>query len=139
MFDLHGKERLIEWKKIRAELERSDTPYLDVLKLWRKAPFVNPYLDPQDPESWPDPWHLVLDSKYDNLAICLGILYTLKLTERFMGSSFEIHKSAEDKKDCYLVVVDNTSIIDYLSDRVCRLDDTEIVKTDKIWCSKKVQ
>jgi hypothetical protein len=139
VFDLYGKERLIEWKKIRADLEHSSTPYHDVLKLWRKAPFVNPYIDTKDPDSWPDPWRLVLDSKYDNLAICLGMLYTLKLTERFMDATFEIHKSAGQEEDAYLVVVDGESVIDYAADRICSFRDIGNAADGKIWCSKNVK
>lgn len=98
MFDLFGNERLIEWKNFRTKLEHSQTPFEDVLEFWSRAPFVNPYLDPSDAKSWPDPWHLILDGKFDDLAISLGIVYTLKLTQRFMVEDFEIHMSIPFKE-----------------------------------------
>lgn len=91
MFDLHGIDRLAEWKKFRNTLETASDPFLDVITFWSKAPFVNLYLDYTDPASWPDPWHTVLDSKYDDLAITLGMLYTLLLTDRFSKENYKIY------------------------------------------------
>lgn len=106
MFDLFGNERLIKWKEFREQLETADDPYQSVVDLWIKAPFVSPFLDHQNPGSWPDPWHLVLDDRLDQLAIVLGMLYTLKLTRRFMESEYEIHMSIIDdkNKDFFLVI-----------------------------------
>lgn len=109
MFDLYDNDRLIKWKQFRDSIETSQTPLEDVVHLWSRAPFVSPYLNPLTPDLWPDPWHLVLDSKLDELAITLGMLYTLKLTQRFIESRFEIHMSTskENKYNQYFLVVDN--------------------------------
>lgn len=129
VFDLHGTERLAEWKQLRNNLEHSQTPFEDVMEVWKMAPFVSPFLDPTDPKSWPDPWRLIIDGKFDSLAICLGILYTIKLTERFIDSSFEIHMSMSEKeKDFYLCVDGN--FLDLFSGIVKK--ELEI-KTNIIW------
>jgi hypothetical protein len=109
VFDLYDNDRLIKWKQFRDSIETSQTPLEDVVHLWSRAPFVSPYLNPLTPDRWPDPWHLVLDSKLDELAITLGMLYTLKLTQRFIESRFEIHMSTskENKYNQYFLVVDN--------------------------------
>lgn len=109
MFDLYDNDRLIKWKQFRDSVETSQTPLEDVVHLWSRAPFVSPYLNPLTPDLWPDPWHLVLDSKLDELAITLGMLYTLKLTQRFIESRFEIHMSTskENRYNQYFLVVDN--------------------------------
>ena len=108
MFNLYDNDRLIKWKQFRDSIETSQTPLEDVVHLWSRAPFVSPYLNPLTPDLWPDPWHLVLDSKLDELAITLGMLYTLKLTQRFIESRFEIHMSTskENKYNQYFLVVD---------------------------------
>jgi hypothetical protein len=98
VFDLTGNERIVEWKKFRNQLETSEAPLSEVAVYWSRAPFVNDFLDPNDPSKWPDPWHLVLDNRYDDLAISLGIAYTLKLTTRFMIENIEIHMSILDDK-----------------------------------------
>lgn len=106
VFDLYGNERLTEWRRIRDQIETDDTPFQTVLLTWSRAPLVNPYIDPNYPNEWPDPWHLILDNRYDNLALALGIMYTLKLTQRFMNEQFKIHKSMLEKENYFLQVGD---------------------------------
>jgi hypothetical protein len=133
VFDLRGPERLAEWKRFRDSLESSDRPLNDVSELWSRAPFVSPFLNPNSPEDWPDPWHLVLDNRLDNLAIMLGMLYTLKLTNRFMEARCEIHKSMSDKeKDSeYFLIVGNEFVLDG-SREVKKLADLNVA-TSLVW------
>jgi hypothetical protein len=111
VFDFSGTERLTEWRRIRDNLNNSGDPYQSVLEVWKRAPLVNQYLDPNDPGSWPDPWHLILDNRYDELALALGIVYTLGLSERFMSMKIEIHMSIpEDKNNDFFVICGETVI-----------------------------
>ncbi len=109
MFNLYGTERLAEWKKFRDTLEQADNPFLLCAKFWSRAPFVNHFLNPLLPVSWPSPWKLILDDHFDDLAIALGMLYTLQLTKRFMDEKFEIYMSISTQpndNEFYLVVGD---------------------------------
>jgi len=134
VFDLYGTNRLANWKKFRDSLETSQTPFEDVAIFWSRAPFVNLYLDPQQPSSWPDPWHLVLEGKYDDLAICLGMLYTIKLTQRFMDTPCEIHKSeSTEKRDLkFFLVVNDEHILNMEYKRVLSVN-APLVKANIIW------
>lgn len=140
MFDLYGTERLTEWKRFRDSLEQDDQPLTKVADLWAKAPFVNPYLDPNNPSEWPDPWHLVLDLKLDDLAICLGMLYTLKLTQRFIGIQCEIHTSMlpEDFNKKFFLVVDQKYVLNYTPRKVDSANVLNQIRTDKIWTGHKL-
>lgn len=131
MFNLYNTDRLTEWKKFRDSLEISQTPLEDVAILWSQAPFVSPYLDPNRPDDWPDPWHLVLNSKLDELAIVLGMLYTLKLTQRFMRSQFEIHMSTSPRQEYFLVVDNFVLNLEYRS--VVGVEKLKNYQTSKIW------
>lgn len=132
MFDLRGTERLTEWRKIRDGLNSSDDPYQSVLEVWKRAPLVNQYLDPTDPGSWPDPWHLILDNRYDDLALALGIVYTLGLSERFIGQEIEIHMSMLDtQRKSYFVIIENT-VID-VDCRVTLTKDQLSTDSKRIW------
>lgn len=134
MFDLYGNDRLIQWKKFRDSIETSPTPLEDVVGLWSRAPFVSPYLNPLTPEQWPDPWHLVLDSKLDELAIVLGMLYTVKLTQRFIRSQFEIHMSSmkENNYNQYFLLVDDHALnLEY--GLVSPAAQTKSLQTSIIW------
>jgi hypothetical protein len=135
VFDLYDNERLTEWRKFRDSLEISQTPFEDVAVLWAQAPFVSPYLKPNNPKTWPDPWHLILDDRYDELAIALGMLYTLKLTQRFMNSKFEIHTSMfpQDKEPRYLLVVDDSVVLNMEYKCVIDYKQLENIKTNIVW------
>ena len=136
MFNLYGNERLTEWKKFRDSLESSNDPLTRVAELWATAPFVNSYLDPKNPIEWPDPWHLVLDSKLDELAISLGMLYTIKLTQRFMDSNCEIHKSMlpDNLEPSFYLVVDRQHVMNYEPRIVHSIDVLADVQTNTLWC-----
>ena len=114
MFDLYGNDRLVAWKKFRDDLEISEDPFKETLDFWRRAPYVFDFLDRVATKDWPDPWQLVIDGKYDNLAINLGILYTLQLTKRFMDSNLEIHRDIGLDDFCKnIVVIDRDIVVDY--------------------------
>ena len=136
MFNLYGNERLIEWKKFRDSLESCNDPLTRVAELWATAPFVNPYIDPNNPNEWPDPWHLVLDSKLDELAITLGMLYTVKLTQRFMDSNCEIHKSMlpNNLEPSFYLVVDQQHVMNYEPRIVHGIAVLDKVQTNTLWC-----
>lgn len=140
VFDLYGTERLNEWKRIRDQLESSDSPLLLVADLWSRAPFVNTYLDPACPNSWPDPWHLILDGRFDELAIALGMLYTLKLTDRFMGTFFEIHTAVSriDSTPRFFLVVDNKHVLNYEPRAVLEFDSLPD-QSSIIWSTNQIQ
>jgi hypothetical protein len=81
VFNSHYSDRIKEWKEYREQLETSNDPLQDVAEFWALAPFVNSYLNPNNSKEWPDPWKLILDGKYDDLAIVLGMLYTISLLD----------------------------------------------------------
>ena len=133
VFNRYGTDRLTQWKEFRNSLEISNTPFNDVAKFWSQAPFVSPYLNPQTPTEWPDPWHLVLDSRLDDLAIALGMLYTIKLTRRFMDSKCEIHTSMSDKEKKYILVVDSQYVLNWQYGDVVDFDNISKDETSLIW------
>ena len=133
MFDLYGNERLAEWKKFRDYLEISSNPLQDTAKFWSKAPLVNCFLDHKNSQSWPDPWHLVLDNRYDDLAIVLGMLYTIKLTQRFMDSVCEIHMSIPKNDLEFILVVDNKTFLNLVYGESVDKDSVENFEPNMIW------
>lgn len=138
MFDERGIERLSKWKEFRSSIESSSTPFEDTIELWNKAPFVFPFLNPSASDTWPDPWHLVMDSRIDDLAIALGIMYTLKLTQRFMGSEFEIHMSTrEDSPNAnrYFVIVNKKHVLNYEYGKVSTIDDINDLESNILYRS----
>lgn len=140
MFDTHGIDRLTKWKNFRDKLETSPNPLQDLAEFWSKAPFVNPYLKEDNPKEWPDPWHLVLDERLDNLAIALGMLYTLKLTQRFMDVKCEIHTSMLSNNNiCHWLLVDDKYILNYKYREVVNVSELEGVSTNKLYPASSAQ
>ena len=81
-WNLRVNDRLSQWKDFRHNL--GNLPLPDALynlnQLWSTAPFVTYYLDPSDPTNWPDPWTLLAENYYCDVAKSLGILYTIYFT-----------------------------------------------------------
>ena len=134
MFDLNENNKLQQWKNFRNSLEVSSTAFEDVAQFWSRTPFVSNYLDPFDSKSWPDPWQLILNNKFDDLGIVLGMCYTLQLTERFKDNKFEIHMSMSQlKKDWrYVLLIDDITVLNWNYGSVANFDEINSNLT-KIW------
>ena len=141
VFDEYGTKRLAAWRQFRDSLETSDTPLEDVAQLWTHAPFVNSYLDPKIPTDWPDPWHLMLDLRLDDLALVLGMLYTIKLTQRFIDTDCEIHMSmsSEKKEPLYMLVVDSKHVLNLVYGTVVDVDQMKNLDTKRIYSVSRLQ
>jgi hypothetical protein len=132
VFNLYGNQKLTEWKKFRDSIETSDTPLEDLADLWRRAPFVNAYLNPHNPEGWPDPWHLIIDGKFDDLAISLGMLYTIKLTDRFKNTQCDIYQIT-DTEIKYPLIVDQKHVLNWNYGTLAKISDLDLTKSRVVW------
>lgn len=54
----------------------------DINAWWFRAPWRPYYLHWDDQKNWPDPWQLLSDNVYCEVARGLGILYTITLLDR---------------------------------------------------------
>lgn len=57
---------------------------------WFNVPWKPYYLHWDDQSTWPDPWQLLSDNHYCDLARGLGILYTITLLDRADLTSAEL-------------------------------------------------
>jgi hypothetical protein len=83
MFKLKPRDRLDRWKSFRHSINKISLVEAinSTNQLWASCPFIPYYLDPSDPTNWPDPWNLLIENYYCDLAKVLGIVYTLHLTD----------------------------------------------------------
>lgn len=83
MFKLSSSDRLSRWKSFRLSLnDFSLNKAIELTnELWAACPFTPFYLDPTDSSNWPDPWTLLDENYYCDLAKVLGIIYTLHLCD----------------------------------------------------------
>jgi hypothetical protein len=77
-------QRLNSWYNLRSL--SSELPLTDALESinqwWFNSPWQPYYLHWDDQSNWPDPWQLLSDNVYCDLARGLGILYTITLLDR---------------------------------------------------------
>lgn len=90
-YDINCRDRILEWRRWRQHLDGMDWHLCleEVARAWHLVPRINHYLSPDLLDDWPNPWELINDNHYCDLAIALGIFYTLSLTS---------HKEAENIK-----------------------------------------
>jgi hypothetical protein len=82
MFQQKPEDRLRSWREFRSTLDLIplEQALAQTAEYWARAPFTPYYLDPDDPSRWPDPWTLIMENTYCDVAKCLGIVYTVTLT-----------------------------------------------------------
>lgn len=112
------EQRLDSWSALRSQV--SSMPTVDALstinRWWAEVPWEPYYLHWDDKDTWPDPWQLLNDNIYCDVAKSLGILYTLSILER---DDFSDAKMILTTQDYTLVVVCNgTYILNWEKDSV---------------------
>ena len=78
------EQRLAAWNSLRDRVRDQSKP--DALKeinaWWQQTPWRAYHLHWDDRPDWPDPWQLLSDNIYCDLARGLGILYTITVLDR---------------------------------------------------------
>ena len=120
------------WLELRKQIESSDTPFELIIEFWSHAPFIpyNRLIDPYNQTSWPTPWEILVENKYDDFTIALMMAYSVKYTKRFNKSSVEIRSYfTESKSQMFnLVCIDHEVVLNYMDKptevRVSDIPDT---------------
>jgi len=78
------EQRLAAWHRLRDHAcNLSIEAALDAINCWwQLAPWRAYHLHWDDRDNWPDPWQLLSDNIYCDLAKGLGIMYTITLLDR---------------------------------------------------------
>ena len=117
MFNQNIDDRLSLWAEHRVHLSNTASPFEDVWEFWRHAPYIpyNNKIDPYHIASWPSPWEIIVDNKYDDFTKAVMIAWTLKLTNKFEKSKIEV-KTYIDKaksRQYNIVCVEDAWAINY--------------------------
>ena len=125
MFKLHADERLTRWRDFRKSLSSQtfDSAVASVVKFWEPCPFNPYYLDPSQPQTWPDPWTLITENWYCDLAKALGMLYTIKYTTHNPSVEIHVYRDPATGYDYNLVVVNNEYILNFFKDSLANPSD----------------
>jgi hypothetical protein len=90
--------RLESWAQLRATIAAQ--PVEQALHLtnnwWFTTPWSSYHLHWDDLPTWPDPWQLLSDNIYCDVARGLGILYTLTLAGHSECATAELMLTAQD-------------------------------------------
>ena len=102
MFQQRPEDRLRSWREFRTFIESLPLEHAlsQTAEFWAGAPFVPYCLDSAAPGSWPDPWTLIYENVYCDVAKCLGIVYTVALTTHRLNTTIEF-KQYQDPKTGY--------------------------------------
>jgi hypothetical protein len=128
MFDLEVDDRLSVWANFRESINTSSDPLQEVVDFWESIPFTahNHNIDPYYQASWPTPWEIIIENRYDDFTKAVMIGYTLLLTEKFKDSSVQIKTLVDPsgKRLYNIVCVDDTWALNY--------DDSQVLMMGNI-------
>lgn len=84
MWPANFGDRLESWNCLRQQVQPLPTEIalFQINQWWHNCPWRPYYLHWDDLSNWPDPWQLLSDNHYCDVARGLGILYTITLLDR---------------------------------------------------------
>ena len=113
------ESRLDSWTQLRTRANSLPVDQaLDAINAWWfSSPWTGYHLHWDDREDWPDPWQLLDDNMFCEVARGLGILYTITLLDRVDIDSAELvltktgHNLVLVDKSKYILNWDKSSIV----------------------------
>ena len=113
-WNLRVNDRLTQWKDFRHQLDRLplESAVVELNNMWSTAPFVNYNLDPSDPNTWPDPWTLLAENYWCDVAKSLGIAYTIYFSShKLTPMEIRVYYDYKDKTRHCVAWLDNGKYI----------------------------
>lgn len=100
MFKLPADKKFSYWKKFRTEVKLLPIPeaLTQINNFWASCPFLPYYLEYDNFKDWPDPWRLIQENYYCDLAKTLGIVYTIHLTGILKPTEIELRVYTDTEK-----------------------------------------
>ena len=137
MFKLQTDERLSRWRDFRKSLDNLplEQALQSVVDFWSSCPFNPYYLDPDAPDNWPDPWTLIAENYWCDVAKCLGILYTLYFTSHHdVPMEIRVYYDYKDKaRYCIAWIDEGKYILNYYPFEIVNTQQIEETKLDLLY------
>ena len=110
--------RLDSWTQLRSQCQNLSlqTALTTINAWWFIAPWQPYYLHWDDQLTWPDPWQLLSDNVYCDLARGLGIVYTISMLDRADMADTELVLTEEG--DNLVLVAKEKYILNWNPDNV---------------------
>jgi hypothetical protein len=115
--------RLSSWMRLReqcADLEL-EPALIAINQWWFQPPWTAYHLHWDDQLTWPDPWQLLGDNIYCDLARGLGIMYTITLLDR---PDVQTAQLVEVGADNLVVISDEKYILNWDRDQIVNINLT---------------
>ena len=116
-WNLRVNDRLTQWKEFRHQLDRLplESAVVELNNMWSTAPIINYNLDPSDPKTWPDPWTLLAENYWCDVAKSLGIAYTIYFSShKLTPMEIRVYYDYKDKtKHCVAWLDHGKYILNY--------------------------
>jgi hypothetical protein len=83
MWPVKFEDRLIQWSSLREEAKNLslESSLNKINHWWQQTPWSPYHLHWDDQETWPNPWELLSDNLFCDLARSLGIVYTTMMID----------------------------------------------------------
>ena len=131
-------ERLVKWQKLRNHISSLplDKALEEVAEIWAQAPFKTYFLNFENSKEWPDPWSLIIEPRFCDIAKCLGIIYTIYFTSYRNTIELEL-RIYQDTNKCqlYALVFVNSGqyILNYYSGEIVNIQQIQEKKLQLIY------
>lgn len=143
IFQSTYEARLQDWFQLRTSVINLpiEQQCITIDEWWQHAPLVTHHLHPHDVDNWPDPWELLSENTYCEVARALGMCYTLMLLD--ITDVEMVLATNNIGEDVVLVLADNAKyILNYWPNTVIsnNLKDFKVVsKIDLDKITKKIK
>jgi hypothetical protein len=123
------EDRLGAWAEFRQSLVNSTDVLNDIAEFWSKVKLIpfNHVIDPYNQSSWPTPWDIIAENKYDELTLAIMIGYTIKLSEAYKDNTVTVRTLVDSTRTRVynLVYVDDTYVLNYDRNSVVKAQDID--------------
>ena len=130
------EERLRQWHDLRERVLEFplEKQLHEINSWWSHAPRVNPFIHWHDKNNWLDPWELLAENGYCELASALGLAYTILLVNS--NADVVIAQAVDSSGNDSTILIVNDWILNWDISSVISKDDYKFKIKDSFNCSE---
>ena len=108
MWVIKFEDRLKSWVDLRESINNCQPDQLlsQIAMWWSHAPLINNAIHWQDINNWPNPWDLLANNRFCDLALALGMSYTILMLDD-LRLNIELAQVTNDQGTSFNVVLIN--------------------------------
>lgn len=121
------EERLSQWRSLRLDLEQDPDALDAVCRFWSEVSIIpfNHRIDHYNQRSWPTPWEILVENKYDDFTLAVMMAQTVKMTTKFANTTVDVRTMVDhNRTKLYnLVYVDESFVLNFEKNRAILAQD----------------